>query len=241
MGKAETASRDKNVSGAADCGESRDGGTRAVSFTDPCCIKFRRPLGGAELPLARRPHREARVSRGGASGDAPGAHPARNSADRRREGDQPAFAKREIAVCRKSVVMTRKKKVVNAEFHTVKRIDNSRLVRNVEPAKMRNLFRTVALGSAVAAFFMFYIFQHFRCIDLSFRLEDFKAQEMKAAALNSELKLEIAGLRNPMRIDVIARRRLGLTEPLPTQVQEYEAPDGAEVAAARYVRPNHAP
>ena len=31
-GKAETASRDKNVSGAADCGESRDGGTRAVSF-----------------------------------------------------------------------------------------------------------------------------------------------------------------------------------------------------------------
>ena len=29
-GKAETASRDKNVSGAADCGESRDGGTRAV-------------------------------------------------------------------------------------------------------------------------------------------------------------------------------------------------------------------
>jgi hypothetical protein len=137
--------------------------------------------------------------------------------------------------------MTRKKKVVNAEFHTVKRIDNSRLVRNVEPAKMRNLFRTVALGSAVAAFFMFYIFQHFRCIDLSFRLEDFKAQEMKAAALNSELKLEIAGLRNPMRIDVIARRRLGLTEPLPTQVQEYEAPDGAEVAAARYVRPNHAP
>ena len=31
-GKAEAASRDKNVSGAADCGESRDGGTRAVSF-----------------------------------------------------------------------------------------------------------------------------------------------------------------------------------------------------------------
>jgi hypothetical protein len=33
MGKAETASRNKNVSGAADSGESRDGGTRAVSFS----------------------------------------------------------------------------------------------------------------------------------------------------------------------------------------------------------------
>ncbi len=134
-----------------------------------------------------------------------------------------------------------RKKTVMAEFHTVKRIDNSRLVRNIEPAKMRNLWRTVAMGSLVAAFFMLYIFQHFRCIDLSFQLEDLKSQQMKAAALNSELKLEIAGLRNPMRIDVIARRRLGLTEPLPTQVQEYQAPDGAEVAAARYVRPNRAP
>ena len=138
--------------------------------------------------------------------------------------------------------MTRKRKqAVTAEFHTLKRIDNSRLVRNIEPAKLRNLLRTVAMGSMVAAFFMLYIFQHFRCIDLSFQLEDVKAQHMKAAGLNSELKLEIAGLRNPMRIDTIARRRLGLTEPLPTQVQEYETPDGAEVAAARYVRPNRAP
>jgi cell division protein FtsB len=134
----------------------------------------------------------------------------------------------------------RKKKGM-AEFHTVKRIDNSRLVRNIEPAKMRNLVRGVALGGVVAAFFMLYIFQHFRCIDLSFQLEDLKSQQMKSASLNSELKLEIAGLRNPMRIDVIARRRLGLTQPLPTQVQEYEAPAGAEVAAARYVRPNRAP
>jgi 16S rRNA (cytosine1402-N4)-methyltransferase len=37
---AETASRDKNVSGAADSGESRRGGTRAVSFADPCHFSF---------------------------------------------------------------------------------------------------------------------------------------------------------------------------------------------------------
>jgi len=105
---------------------------------------------------------------------------------------------------------------------------------------MRNLWRTAALGAVVAAFFMFYVFQHFRCIDLSFELEALKAQQTKAAGLNSELKLEIAGLRNPMRIDVIARHQLGLTEPLPTQVQEYQMPADGEVAA-RYVRPNRAP
>jgi len=127
-----------------------------------------------------------------------------------------------------------------AEFQTVKRIDNSRLVRHVEPSRMRNLWRTAALGGVVAAFFMLYVFQHFRCIDLSFDLEALKTQETKAAALNSELRLEIAGLRNPMRIDVIARRQLGLTEPLPTQVQEYQTPADGEVAA-RYVRPNRVP
>ncbi len=138
--------------------------------------------------------------------------------------------------------MTRKKKSkAMTEFHTVKRIDNSRIVRHVEPTKMRRLYRTVALGGLIAAFFMMYIYQHFRCIDLSFQLEDVKVRQADAASLNSSLKLEIAGLRNPMRIDVIARRQLGLTEPLPTQVQEYEAPAGAEVAAARYVRPNRAP
>jgi cell division protein FtsL len=62
-------------------------------------------------------------------------------------------------------------------------------------------------------------------------------KQTQAAALNSELRLEIAALRDPQRIDVIARRQLGLTQPLPTQVQEYDAPSGAEVAA-RYARSN---
>lgn len=124
------------------------------------------------------------------------------------------------------------------EFQTVKRIDNSRLVRRVEPVKLRSYYRTVALGCVVAAFFMLYIYQHFRCIDLSFQLEQVKAAQVEAQTLNSSLKLEIASLRNPMRIDVIARRQLGLTEPLPTQVREYDAPPGAEVASARYIRQN---
>ena len=122
------------------------------------------------------------------------------------------------------------------EFRTVKRIDNSRLVRHVEPARQKNLLKTAGLGGVVAVFFLFYIFQHFRCIDLSFALEDLKAQQVRAAALNSELKLEIANLRDPMRIDVIARRQLGLTQPLPMQVREYDAPTGMQVAAVRFNR-----
>src|SRR5271154_6182009 len=65
-GKAETATRDKNVSGAADSGESRRGGTRAVSFADPCHFIFRRTVDRPQLSLARRPSGEARLSRLGA-------------------------------------------------------------------------------------------------------------------------------------------------------------------------------
>jgi hypothetical protein len=134
----------------------------------------------------------------------------------------------------------RKKTALTTEFYTAKRIDNTRIVRHVEPAKLRDLYRTLALGGILAAFCMLYIYQHFRCIDLSFQLEGVKAQQADAAALNSALRLEIAGLSDPKRIDVIARK-LGLTETLPNQVHEYNEPTGAEVAAVRYVRPNRTP
>ena len=136
--------------------------------------------------------------------------------------------------------MATTKKPAMMEFHTIKRIDNSRMVRHIEPVKLRNLYKTSALGAIVALCCMLYVYQHFRCIDLSFQLEDMRARQTKMSALNSELRLEIEGLRDPRRIDVIARRQLGLTEPLPTQVQEYYAPAGAEVAAVRYVHANRA-
>ncbi len=136
--------------------------------------------------------------------------------------------------------MRKKKAVAMREFRTVKRIDNSRLVRHVEPVKLKNFYKTAAMGAVIALCCMFYIFQHFRCIDLSFQLEELKQKQAQAAALNSELKLNIATLSRPSRIDQIARLRLGLTQPLPDQVREYDVPSGAQVASVRYTRGNRA-
>lgn len=122
------------------------------------------------------------------------------------------------------------------EFHTVKRIDNSRLIRRIEPARARDLARTMLLCAAVLGFFLFWGYQRFRSIELSFQLEDLKAKQSQAAALNTELRLEVAGLRNPSRIDVIARKQLGLSEPLPTQMGIEGEPSGAEIAAVRPAR-----
>lgn len=130
----------------------------------------------------------------------------------------------------------KKQKPGIAEFYTVKRIDNSRLVRAVQPARARELARTVVLWCLVACCFLLYGYQRFRCIELGFHLEDLRAKQAQASAVNTELKLEVASLRNPMRIDRIARRQLGLTDALPGQMDMGEAPAGAEVAAVSYPR-----
>ena len=83
--------------------------------------------------------------------------------------------------------------------------------------------------------------EHFRCIDLSFQLEEMRAKQQSAQSYNGQLKLEIATLRDPRRIDLLARHQLGLTQPIPSQVREYTSLDEAQVAAVRYVRPNRAP
>jgi cell division protein FtsL len=136
--------------------------------------------------------------------------------------------------------MKKSKQVPMTEFRTVKRIDNSRLVRHVEPVKLKNFYKTAALGSAIALCCMFYIFQHFKCIDLSFQLEELKQKQAQAAELNSSLKLNIATLSRPSRIDQIARLKLGLTQPLAEQVREYDVPSAAQVASIRYARANRA-
>jgi cell division protein FtsL len=133
------------------------------------------------------------------------------------------------------------KKPAMVEFYTVKRIDNSRLVRHVEPVKLHNLYKTAFLGGILAMFCMLYVYQHFRCIDLSFQLEDLKAKQAQAQSLNSDLKLTIATLRDPERIDQIAQKELGLKRPESAQVRDYAVVDGSEVAAVQDARANHAP
>ena len=119
------------------------------------------------------------------------------------------------------------------EFYTLKRIDNSRLVRPGGPDRLRECCRVVALGGVLAAMALVYAWQHFHCLQLSYQLEELKAERTQAVELNQRLRLEVAGLRAPMRIDVIARRQLGLTVPPPGRVGPLEGPSETVLAQAR--------
>jgi cell division protein FtsL len=119
------------------------------------------------------------------------------------------------------------------DFYTVKHIDNSRLVRLVAPNHMRECARVVLLGGLIALCAFLYAWQHFETIQLRYQLESLRSERAQATELNQELKLEMAGLRAPGRIDLIARRQLGLTAPVPGQVAPMDLPANAVFAEAR--------
>ena len=119
------------------------------------------------------------------------------------------------------------------EYHTVKRIDNSRLERPMAPARVRDFWQRLAVGAGIAALLLFYAWQHFECIQIRYQIEQLDAARTQAAQLNQQLHLEVATLRSPMRVDAIARNQLGLTVPVPGQVAPADASSDAVVAEAR--------
>ena len=121
------------------------------------------------------------------------------------------------------------------EFFTVKHIDNSRLARPMEPHRVRECARLISLGGLIALCALLYAWQHFETIQLRYQLESLRGEHAQAAELDQQLKLEVAGLRAPGRIDVIARRELGLTAPVPGQVAPMDLPPNAVLAEARPV------
>ena len=119
------------------------------------------------------------------------------------------------------------------EYHTLKRIDNSRLVRATSPAGMRDFWRRLGIGAAIAACLCFYAWQHFECIQIRYQIEQLESQRIQAMELDQQLHLEVATLESPMRVDSIARNEPGLTVPAPAEIVPTEGMGDTVLADAR--------
>ncbi len=120
------------------------------------------------------------------------------------------------------------------EIYFAKPIDNARLVRVEDPRRSREMRQFgIALG-CLFLFVMAYAFQHFKAIEYGYKIEALKSQRDGLVEMNRALRLEEASLRDPERIDRMARE-LGLQSPQAGQVVRMdvavpEAP-GAVVAS----------
>jgi cell division protein FtsL len=80
---------------------------------------------------------------------------------------------------------------------------------------------------------MTYALQHFKAIEYGYKIESLRSQRDSIAEMNRSLQLEEATLRNPERIDKIARD-LGLQSPQAGQVIRLDSnsSDGPVMASA---------
>jgi cell division protein FtsL len=107
------------------------------------------------------------------------------------------------------------------EIYFNKVIDNSRLVKVEDPRRGREMRQ---FGFALACLFllvMTYAWQHFKAIEYGYQIESLKIQRDGMVEMNRELHLEDASLRNPERIDAMARK-LGLQSPQAGQVMHLD-------------------
>lgn len=128
------------------------------------------------------------------------------------------------------------------EVYFPKRIDNSRLVKVTDHERTREMAMFTVAVVVLVALVMGYAWQHFSAIEYGYRIEEQKAERDRLAELHRALRLEEASLRDPERIDVLARE-MGLTSTQAGQVVHLEAepaePGGpvmAQVAAVAVVR-----
>ena len=111
------------------------------------------------------------------------------------------------------------------EVYFTKAIDNSRLVKVEDPRRNREMKQ---FGSALAFLFLLvftYAWQHFKAIEYGYQIESAKRDLGSLVEMNHALRLEDASLRDPERIDVLARR-MGLVPPEPGQVIRMDATAG---------------
>ena len=107
------------------------------------------------------------------------------------------------------------------EIYFAKTIDNSRLVKLDDPGRKRELRMFTIAMSVLFVLCTVYVWQHFRAIEYGYNIEAAKQERDRLTEENRELRVQQATLKDPQRIDKIARE-MGLEMPRAGQVQQME-------------------
>jgi cell division protein FtsL len=123
------------------------------------------------------------------------------------------------------------------EYQIKKDIRNNPIVREVDEARARDLWRSAGIIAAFVGLLLFSAWQHFELIRYGYRLEQLQDAHQAEEERNRHLQLEVQALQRPQRIEEIARKQK-LGEPAPEDVVVLErvrpnAPPSSAVVARR--------
>src|SRR5436305_2725997 len=111
---------------------------------------------------------------------------------------------------------------ITPEFYFQKTIDNSRLVKVADPRRKREIRMFSASVATLFLLIMVYAWQHFSAIEYGYQIETQKTQRDTLVEQNRTYKLAEASLRDPGRIDELAKQ-MGLELRQPNQVIRMDA------------------
>jgi cell division protein FtsL len=116
-------------------------------------------------------------------------------------------------------------------------IDNSHVVREMDPRASRNLWLLLALVGGLVAGMALYAWPRLQAHQIDVASEQMQRQRERLVEQNRKLRLEKASLENLGRVEAIAASELGLATPAPEQIfvavrPPAPAPDGTRLVSA---------
>jgi cell division protein FtsL len=99
------------------------------------------------------------------------------------------------------------------EYAIKKDVRNNPIVREVDEARHRELWKSVAVAAFLVLVLLFSAWQHFELLRHGYQVEQMQRDRAVEEEAARHLRLEIDTLRAPQRIEALATRRLRLVAP----------------------------
>ena len=120
-----------------------------------------------------------------------------------------------------------------------KAIDNSQVVREVDPRSSRDLWLLLLLAAALVSGLVLYAWPSMEIRQTTLAREQMSKERERLLEENRKLRLEKAALENLHRVETIARRELGLVTPAPEKLVVVEKPQEVPAGARLAGGPEH--
>jgi cell division protein FtsL len=99
------------------------------------------------------------------------------------------------------------------EYAIKKDVRNNPIVREVDEARQRELWKSVAIAGLLVVVFLFSAWQRTELLRHGYRIEQLQREKTAEDDLGRQLRLEIDTLKSPARIEALATDRLHLVSP----------------------------
>jgi len=99
------------------------------------------------------------------------------------------------------------------EYAIKKDVRNNPIVREMDEARQRELWRSVGVAGFLVLVLLFSAWQHFELLRHGYQVEEMQRQRATEDEAGRQLRLEIDSLRSPKRIERLAIEQLHLVTP----------------------------